>query len=189
MTEARTPEAERLLGLVADHLLAHGIAGISLSRLAKDIGSNNRMLLYYFGSKEALLAAGVAAAYRRFPELRDLTDLLGSDGELDALLRTAWRRVRAPENRPYLTLFFESFASAVRDPDANRDALDDLATEWPTALAGAFRTHGYADAKASLAATQVLALWRGLQFALLEGVPAASLDEAHDAAIAALLHP
>jgi AcrR family transcriptional regulator len=45
------PERERLLGLVAGYVLEHGIADLTLRRLAAAIGSNNRMLLYYFGSR------------------------------------------------------------------------------------------------------------------------------------------
>ena len=53
----RKNERQRLLALVGDLILAEGVSTLSLSGVARSIGSNNRMLLYYFGSKEDLLAA------------------------------------------------------------------------------------------------------------------------------------
>lgn len=47
---------ETLLPLLAAHVLRHGLAGISLRPLAKAAGTSDRMLLYHFGSKDALMA-------------------------------------------------------------------------------------------------------------------------------------
>lgn len=185
--DPRSPEAERLLSLVADHIVTHGVSGLSLSRLAKAVGSNNRMLLYYFGSKDALLGAAMQTAYARNPAQRDLMRSLQEPGDLRAQLRDAWRALRAEENLPYIRLFFEAFGVAVRDPDGNRAQLNDIATEWPRELTRAFVAHGYPDAAAASAAVQLLALWRGLQFALLEGVDTGTLDDAHDRGVDALL--
>lgn len=187
MVEARSAEAERLLSLVADHIVSHGVSGLSLSRLAKAVGSNNRMLLYYFGSKDALLGAAMKTAYARNPAQRDLMRRLQERGDLREQLQAAWRSLRAEENLPYIRLFFEAFGVAVRDPDGNRIQLNDIATEWPRELTRAFVLHGFAEPVAESAAVQLLALWRGLQFALLEGVDTATLDDAHDRGVDALL--
>lgn len=184
---SRSPEAERLLQLVADHMLEHGISGVSMSKLAKNIGTNNRMLLYYFGSKDQLFAAALATAYDRFPGLRGLMIGLGEGDDLAVQLKAGWRVLRAEQNRPYVRLFFETFALAVRDPDQNRATLVDVSSEWPLGLRAAFARHGWSPDRGALLALQVLAVWRGLQFSLLEGVDAPTLDASHDAAIDALL--
>jgi len=44
-------EPDRLLRLTAGYVLEHGIADLTLRRLGQAIGTNNRMLLYYFGSR------------------------------------------------------------------------------------------------------------------------------------------
>ena len=50
-----SPERARLLGLATDLILREGVIDMSLSAIARGIGSNNRMVLYYFGSKQGLL--------------------------------------------------------------------------------------------------------------------------------------
>jgi AcrR family transcriptional regulator len=187
MTAPRTPEASRLLSLAAAYMLERGVSGISLSRLAKDIGSNNRMLLYYFGSKDELFSAALRTAYASFPELQGLmAELQAPGGDLHGRIDRGWRALRASENLPYVRLFFEAFALAARDPAANGAQLADIASDWPLGLTRMFASHGYGDAEAREAATQLLALWRGLQFLLLEGTDVRELDRAHDHAVAAM---
>lgn len=45
------------LDSLADHMLAHGLGGCSLRALAGAAGTSDRMLLYYYADKDALLAA------------------------------------------------------------------------------------------------------------------------------------
>jgi AcrR family transcriptional regulator len=54
-----TPDEKRALILdkLADHVLAHGLSASSLRPLAKAAGTSDRMLLYYFTDKGALIAA------------------------------------------------------------------------------------------------------------------------------------
>lgn len=63
MTKAQT-KRDHLAGVLADHVLAHGLAGASLRPLAAAAGTSDRMLLYYFADKDDLLASvlGVIAA-------------------------------------------------------------------------------------------------------------------------------
>ena len=53
------PEARRaaILERLADHVLAQGLSASSLRPLAKAAGMSDRMLLYYFKDKGALIAA------------------------------------------------------------------------------------------------------------------------------------
>jgi AcrR family transcriptional regulator len=48
---------ETLLPLLAGHVLQHGLADASLRPLARAAGTSDRMLIYHFGSKDALVAA------------------------------------------------------------------------------------------------------------------------------------
>lgn len=48
---------ETLLGAMAAHVLAEGLGAASLRPLAKAAKTSDRMLLYHFGSKDALMAA------------------------------------------------------------------------------------------------------------------------------------
>ncbi len=53
------PDDKRALILdkLADHVLAHGLSASSLRPLAKAAGTSDRMLIYYFADKSALIAA------------------------------------------------------------------------------------------------------------------------------------
>jgi AcrR family transcriptional regulator len=48
---------EELLDAAADHVLAHGLIGLTLRPLAAAIGTSDRMLIYHFGSHAQLVAA------------------------------------------------------------------------------------------------------------------------------------
>src|ERR1044071_9050710 len=52
--EAPSPR-ERLLAGAIEHVSQHGVGEISLRQLAAALGTSHRMLLYHFGSREALL--------------------------------------------------------------------------------------------------------------------------------------
>src|SRR5688500_15223083 len=89
-------ERQRLLDLVAGYCIEHGVADLTLRRVAEAVGSNNRMLLYYFGSKEQMIATALVAAGARFPlVLRSFERLESTDGPLDRRLDAAWRSLSA----------------------------------------------------------------------------------------------
>ncbi|MCX6501697.1 MAG: TetR/AcrR family transcriptional regulator [Microbacterium sp.] len=186
MTDADSPEAQRLLDAAVSVILERGVVSLSLSQLAKAIGSNNRMLLYYFGSKDELFTRATLEAYGRFPGLAALIPSLSGPGSMPAVLSAGWRVLRAEEHHEYHRLFFEVLALAMRAPEENRAQLGVLATHWPDGIRAAFRAHGWAPDAAARATLQLLALWRGLQTELLTSGEPSALDAAHDAAVEAL---
>lgn len=50
---------EELLDQVTDHVLEHGLIGLTLRPLAAAIGTSDRMLIYHFGSRDDLVSAVV----------------------------------------------------------------------------------------------------------------------------------
>ena len=56
---------EDLLDQVTDHVLSQGLIGLTLRPLAAAIGTSDRMLIYHFGSRDALVSAVVARATDR----------------------------------------------------------------------------------------------------------------------------
>src|SRR5256885_16353177 len=99
---ARPPDPERrdrTLALVADYVLEHGLEGVSLRPLAAALGTSTRMLLYDFGSKEALLDEALAEIRRRLAER--LADM--QSGRDDAVtLGGEWEWVSAQERIPVI---------------------------------------------------------------------------------------
>jgi Transcriptional regulator len=105
---------ESLLPLLARHVLAHGFGQASLRPLAKAAGTSDRMLIYHFGSKEALIAdllAYLAALYAA-----GLEAALGDDRpstRADVLARIIDQN-REPAMQPFMALWWEIVAGAAR---------------------------------------------------------------------------
>ena len=56
---------EQLLDAVTDHVLAEGLIGLTLRPVAAALGTSDRMLIYHFGSRDALVSAVVDRASAR----------------------------------------------------------------------------------------------------------------------------
>lgn len=54
-----------LLDQVTDHVLKHGLIGLTLRPVAAAIGTSDRMLIYHFENRDALVSAVVACATER----------------------------------------------------------------------------------------------------------------------------
>jgi AcrR family transcriptional regulator len=54
-----------LVDLATDYALEHGVVGLTLRPLAAAIGTSDRMLVYHFGSRDALVSAVVARSNER----------------------------------------------------------------------------------------------------------------------------
>jgi AcrR family transcriptional regulator len=171
---------ERLLERVADHVLEHGATDLSLSELARAVGSNNRMLLYYFGSKEEALRQAILIAFGRFPHLEGaLVRLAEHAVPLRERLLRAWQDIVHPDNLPFLALFFQSFGIALYHPERNQELLGRLGAEWVADVRGVLEADGIEPDPALRLATQLVAEWRGLQFALISGADREVLDASY----------
>jgi AcrR family transcriptional regulator len=67
-----TDRHDALIDRLADHVLAEGLAASSLRPLAKAAGTSDRMLLYYFADKDAVIAAALERVAARMAELLDM---------------------------------------------------------------------------------------------------------------------
>ncbi|MER3484107.1 MAG: TetR/AcrR family transcriptional regulator, partial [Meiothermus sp.] len=104
----RTPnpdaKAELLEGIV-EYLLRGGLQDLSLRPLAEALGTNARMLLYYFGSKENLVVEALTAAQARQQAV--LQNQPPSSGDPTEGLRRFWGWFTSPELAPYARLLYE----------------------------------------------------------------------------------
>ncbi|WP_291049209.1 TetR/AcrR family transcriptional regulator [Herbiconiux sp.] len=189
MVTPHSRERRRLLALVGDHIVDHGVNNVSLSSLARTVGSNNRMLLYYFGSKEELLDEASLAALERFPGIHHLMGELDDDGPADVLLERAWTRIADKRNRPFLQLFFELFTLHMRHSERNDEYFRRIANQWPEGVARLLVREGFDPQTAEECSVAVVALWRGLQISLLAGADPDELRVAHQRALASILAP
>ncbi len=171
---------DRLLARVVDFVLEHGVSDLSLSELARRVGSNNRMLLYYFTSKQQLLAEACEVAVRRFPRNDAVMDRLRTgSGPLRERLLRMWWDIAHPDNRPFLRLFFQAFAVSLYEPGGSGDVAERMGGTWVPDLQAVLVAEGYGPEQAPHLATEVVATLRGLQFALLSGGDRAGLDRSY----------
>jgi len=95
------------LQLMADHVLARGLGGASLRRLAAAAGTSDRMLLYYFADKDEILAALFACIAQRFAVLLMESLPVASPLRFNRLRSEMWRVFRAPAARPFVRVYLE----------------------------------------------------------------------------------
>jgi hypothetical protein len=100
---------------------------------------------------------------------------------------TAWDDLADPDSRPYVRLFFQRFGIAMRDPEEWEDFTERVGREWIEEVETALLGEGFTREDALVAATQVIALWRGLQFLLLAGVSPEQVRASYRAAVVDLL--
>jgi len=114
----RAPSArqDELLELAYEYVLAHGLTDMSLRPLAKAIGSSPRVLLFLYGSKDALIRALLnraradeLAAIGAFKEIENGAGLADSAGQV-------WEWLSAPDHRLLLGLWVEAYARSLTDP-------------------------------------------------------------------------
>jgi AcrR family transcriptional regulator len=185
---ATSARQDELLELAYQYVLAHGLAGMSLRPLAKAIGSSPRVLLFLYGSKDALIRALLdrarsdeLAAIDAFREVENAVGLADS-------ARQVWEWLSAPDHRLLLGLWVEAYARSLVDPagpwagfaaQTVQDWLGLLASRQPpgrrdspdgaaerTAVLGVLR-----GAMLDLLATGDLARTTGSVMLLVEGLP------------------
>jgi AcrR family transcriptional regulator len=122
---------EATLARATDYVLEHGLANLSLRPLAAALGTSTRMLLYDFGSKEALLDGALAEIRRRLAER--LAELQSGRDDA-ATLTEIWNWVSAEERVPFMRLFFETYVAALKQPERGAPMVADwlafLETRW-----------------------------------------------------------
>ncbi len=114
MTDVVKPERKSdLIHRLANHVLAHGMAAASLRPLAAAVGTSDRMLLYYFPDKAALIADVLGEIAGR------MTALLNANRAPERLspmaLQTQLMPMLADEAvSPFMQLWLEIAALAAR---------------------------------------------------------------------------
>ena len=149
-----------LLERITAYVVEHGLTDLSLRPLAKAVGSSPRMLLYHFGSKEAIVTAVLAGVRQR--QLVIFDQLRRSELRTPAAIcRAAWTYMTMPEILPLLRLFFETYALALQEPQRFPGFFDGAVEDWLQFLSDP-ACKGIADRKrARTIATVILAGYRG----------------------------
>jgi len=149
-----------LLDAVVAYIAKKGVAELSLRPLAKAVHSSPRVLLYYFGSKEKLVARVIMRLRERqrasFGRMREVRYERPSDA-----CRAIWKQMSAPESELAFKLSFEVYALALRHPRRFADFLSSSVEDWLEFLAEPLLRQGRTKAEARAFATIIIAGFRG----------------------------
>ena len=116
----RRPDLEKRAQLLSDLVAvcaAEGVGRRSLRDIAERLGTSSRMLVHYFGSREAMLLAVVEAAEQRQADILDQVHGSPTD-EVERL----WSGLSDPGMWPLERLYFECYARGANG-EASFDAL------------------------------------------------------------------
>jgi len=155
---------DRLLRAAIAYFSEHGTADVSLRTLAAAIGTSHRMLIYHFGSKEALLVAVVRAIEAT---QRDVFASLDDELEPPAAARAFWKRLSDPALAPFERLFFEVYGQALQRRSWALPMLDGIIDDWIEPAAARLIARGVPRAEAEAEARLAVDVTRGLLLDLL----------------------
>ena len=186
-TEDGTSARERLLAAAIEHVSQHGVGEISLRGLAAALGTSHRMLIYHFGSREALLIEVIRTVEEQ-QRMALATILEDADMPPAEIMRRMWARVADPALWPNERLFFEVYAQALQGSPHALPLLDGIVDAWVEPLAALVapdRPKDEARAEARLG----VAVVRGLLLDLLATRDRAAVDAAMERYISAIAPP
>lgn len=150
-----------VLRAATEHALDHGLAGLSLRKVAQTVGVSHATLVHHFSTKDELVAEIVDMVLAQSLALPDLAD---DDPEP---LETIWRRATSDEGRRYVRLFTAITGHAMHDNPMLRDAVARSVQQRTTLLAAGLVRHGCPEREATPLATSLLSTLRGLLADLL----------------------
>ncbi|MER6221722.1 TetR/AcrR family transcriptional regulator [Streptomyces sp. 900105755] len=148
-----------LLKQVVHHLQHHGVAQMSLSPLAQSIGTTKRMLLYYFGSRENLLAQALAASR---PDAHAMFDGVRDSEGLRRAAHTLWDAMTVGEQSGPVRMLLQLLSLAATDPQQYGAVAAETVEVMIGPIAAAYVRLGHPPQEARTAATLLVSGLRGL---------------------------
>lgn len=119
-----------ILSAVADYILRHGVSGLSLRPLASATGTRARLLIYHFGSKEALITQAMALIRDRAQQSFLAVSAGLTPPTPVGLARRFWTWATDEKNEGVARLFFEVHGLALQSPRQYASYLQESAAGW-----------------------------------------------------------
>ena len=114
---------------MVQHLLVDGFRNIGIRALASSVGMSDRMLMYYFETKEELVTEAllsITAGFEDGLELMVPQDNLSGKQLVDTLMAAAL----SDQVKPVLKLWFEIVGLAMRDDEPYKTTARMLLDRW-----------------------------------------------------------
>ena len=124
---------DSLLPLLAAYVLAEGLGQASLRPLAKAAGTSDRMLLYHFGSKEALIDDLLGFIARTYASTLDAALAGERPVTRGQVVARILKHARSDAAQPFTSLWWEIVAGAARGEESYRaaaQAMMDVLLGW-----------------------------------------------------------
>jgi AcrR family transcriptional regulator len=168
---------DRLLHASLEYVAEHGVADLSLRRLAAAIGTSHRMLIYHFTSKAGLLIELIRAVEDQQRQTLASFDLDPSMTPSE-VARRMWQQLSDPALWPNERLFFEMYGQALQARPHTGEFLDDIVESWLQPAAAMRQAEGLDPETARAQARLDIAVTRGLLLDLLATGDRAGTDKA-----------
>jgi AcrR family transcriptional regulator len=155
----RSSKRADLLRRIVGYLETHGLAELSLSPMAAELGTSKRMLLYYFGSRENLIQEAIAVSRPQ------VADLFGDADDIPALrdaATTLWQAITAGAQRRPIRILFQLLSLAPTQPEQYHRLAEESVRAMVDPLACVYRSFGVADLDALARSTLLVSGLRGL---------------------------
>jgi AcrR family transcriptional regulator len=130
---------ETLLAACTDHVLAHGLIGLSLRPLAAAVGTSDRMLMYHFGNRDGLVTAIIDESTKRSVEY--LSGLAAPRTVRAGVLRL-WRAYHESPLHACNLIYVQAAASGYLGKEPYRSAVRDSNARWAAAMRDWFERCG-----------------------------------------------
>jgi AcrR family transcriptional regulator len=174
--EHATPK-QKLLDAAIAHVTEHGLGDLSLRALATELHTSHRMLIFHFGSKEALWSEIVHTVEQR--QRVQLAALIPDPSQpTREALWTWWKHISDPVLWPSEQLFFELYGQALQGREHMTGFLEGIVEDWVEPIAQASIAAGAPETLARAHARLGVAVTRGLLLDLLATREVERVDDA-----------
>jgi len=181
-----TGRRAELLRQVVEYCSAHGIADLSLAPMGEALGTSKRMLLYYFGSRDRLIAETIIASR---PDVTELFHHVHDTESLTEAAHVLWRTITDRDTRGPIRILFQVLALAPTQPERYAAVAREAIAAMIDPLLPVYRRLGYPEPEAAARASLLISGLRGLCLDHLVTGDDARLDAAATALIAAAAAP
>jgi AcrR family transcriptional regulator len=130
---------EELLDQVTDHVLEHGLIGLTLRPVAAAIGTSDRMLIYHFGSRDALVSDVVSRVTERSTAV---VEAMPAAPTVRSAVNRLWEAYCEAPLGQCLTLYCQAAATGLIGEEPYLTAARGTNGRWAAALGDYLRRSG-----------------------------------------------